>query len=124
MGINWLNMAQLAKKVTGLDWGRFTRAHVPAALLAIVIGAAALFAAQVSRSAHLAAIPLLAAVGIVSVAAAAAVAWMSPAVFLGPHGTWAWREIEALMRRRRRAGSRKAAPEADSLASVGKAGQP
>jgi hypothetical protein len=97
---------------------------VPAALLAIVIGAAALFAAQVSRSAHLAAIPLLAAVGIVSVAAAAAVAWMSPAVFLGPHGTWAWREIEALVRRRRRAGSRKAAPEAESLAPVGKAGQP
>jgi O-antigen/teichoic acid export membrane protein len=124
MGINWLNMAQLAQKVTGLAWGRFTRAHVPAVLLAIVIGAAALLAAQVSRSAHLAAIPLVAVAGLVSVAAAAALAWMSPAVFLGPHGTWAWREIEALRRRRRRAGSRQAAPEAETLAPVGKAGQP
>ena len=124
MGINWLNMAQLAKKVTGLDWGRFTRAHVPAALLAIVIGAAALLAAQLSRSAHLPAVPLVAVAGLASAVGGAAVAWMSPVVFLGPHGTWAWREIEALVRRRRLAGARKTAPEAESLAPVGKAGQP
>ena len=124
MGINWLNMAQLAKKVTGLDWGRFTRAHVPAALLAIVIGAAALLAAQVSRSAHLPAVPLVARAGGAGGGAGAAVAWMSPVAFLGPHGTWAWREIEALVRRRRLAGARKSAPEAESLAPVGKAGPP
>jgi len=110
--------------VTGLDWGRFTRAHVPATLLAIVIGAAALLAAQVSRSAHLPAIPLVAIAGLASAVAGAAVAWMSPVAFLGPHGTWAWREIEALVRRRRLAGARKTAPEAESLAPVGKAGQP
>jgi PST family polysaccharide transporter len=124
MGINWLNMAQLAKKVTGLDWGRFTRAHVPAALLAIVIGAAALLAAQMSRSAHLPAIPLVAVAGLASALAGAAVAWMYPLAFLGPHGTWAWREIEALARRRRLAGARKTAAEAESLAPAGKPGQP
>ena len=41
MGINWLNMAQLGRTVTGLDWGRFTRAQLPAAMLALVIGVAA-----------------------------------------------------------------------------------
>ena len=41
MGINWLNMAQLGRTVTGLDWGRFARAQLPAVLLAVVIGVAA-----------------------------------------------------------------------------------
>ena len=124
MGINWLNMAQLAKAVTGLDWGRFTRAHVPAALLAVVIGGAALLAAQLGHSVHLPAIPLVAVAGLASAAAALAVAWMSPVLFLGPHGTWAWREVEALLRRRRRAAARKPVPDAESLSPAGEGGQP
>jgi PST family polysaccharide transporter len=123
MGINWLNMAQLGKTVTGLDWARFVRAHLPAALLALVIAAAAVAGAQLSRAAHLGPIPLLLVAATVSAAAAAAAAWLSPALFLGPHGTWARQEVEALVRRRARAGARKGAPDAEHLAPVGKAGR-
>jgi O-antigen/teichoic acid export membrane protein len=124
MGINWLSMAQLGRNVTGLPWARFTRAHVPAALMAVVIGAAALLAAEVSRSAHLGAVPLIAVAGLAALGSAAAAARLSPALFLGPHGSWAWREGEALLRRRSRSGPRPAAPDADHLAPAGKAGQP
>jgi PST family polysaccharide transporter len=124
MGINWLNMAQLGRTVTGLAWGRFTRAHLPAALLALVIGAAALLAAQAGRSLHLAAVPLVAVAGLAALAAGAAAARLSPALFLGAHGSWAWREAEALLRRRARPGARAAAAEADGLAPAGKAGPP
>jgi PST family polysaccharide transporter len=124
MGINWLNMAQLGRTVTGLDWGRFARAHVAPALLAVVTGAVATLAAEVSRSAHLGAIPLVAVAGLAALLAAAAAARLSPALFLGPHGAWAWREGEALLRRRARKGSRAAASKPDALAPAGKAGPP
>jgi O-antigen/teichoic acid export membrane protein len=124
MGINWLSMAQLGRTVTGLDWGRFTRAHVPPALLAVVIAAAATLSAEASRSAHLGALPVIVVAGLVALLAGAAAAWLSPRVFLGPHGAWAWREGEALLRRKARAGATAAAAEADSLAPAGKAGPP
>ena len=59
MGINWLNMAQLGRTVTGLDWGRFIRAQLPAAMLAAVIGVAAMLAAEAARSAHLGKVPVV-----------------------------------------------------------------
>ena len=123
MGINWLNMAQLGRRVTGLDWGRFARAHLPAALLAAVIAAAALLAAGASRAAHLGPIPLLVAAGGVALAAAAAAVRLAPGLFLGPHGTWAWREGEALLRRRARGGTRSPAADPERLAPAGKAGR-
>jgi hypothetical protein len=123
MGINWLNMAQLGRTVTGLDWRRFGRAHLPAALLALVIGAAAQGAAEVARSARLGAVPLVAVAAVVALGAAVLAARMSPSLFLGAHGTWAWREGTALLRRRSRAGARPAASDAEHLAAAGKAGQ-
>jgi O-antigen/teichoic acid export membrane protein len=124
MGINWLNMAQLGQTVTGLDWGRFTRAHMPATLLGVVVGAAALLAAEGSRSARLGPVPLVALCGLAALGAAGLAAWMRPALFLGPHGTWAWREAEAFLRRRALGGARQPAPETETLAPVGEAGEP
>jgi PST family polysaccharide transporter len=124
MGINWLSMAQLGRTVTGLDWARFTRAHLPAALLATVIGVAAMLAAQASRSAQLGAVPVLAVAGLAALGAAAAATRISPALFLGAHGQWAWREGGALVRRRTRRGPRPATPDPESLAPAGEAGQP
>jgi O-antigen/teichoic acid export membrane protein len=125
MGINWINMAQLGRRVTGLDWGRFARAHLPAGLLAVLIGAAAQGAAEAARTARLGAIPLVAVSGMVALGAGAVAAWMSPSLFLGSHGSWAWREGTALLRRRSRPGVRPAAPEAaDHLAAAGEAGPP
>jgi PST family polysaccharide transporter len=124
MGINWLNMAQLGRTVTGLDWARFSRAHVPAVLMALVIAAVSVPAAEATRAAHIGAIPVVAIAGLVSLGAALAVARLSPGVFLGPHGAWAWRQGEALLRRRSRGSARGASADAESLAPAGKAGQP
>jgi PST family polysaccharide transporter len=124
MGVNWLNMAQLGHRVTGLEWGRFTRAHLPAALLALVIAAAAMLAAETGRSARLGSIPVLAMAALAALAAAAGAARMSPTLFLGAHGTWALREGGALVRRRTRRSPPAAATDADSLAPAGETGQP
>jgi hypothetical protein len=122
MGINWLNMAQLGRSVTGLDWTRFARAHAPAALLALVIGGAAILAAEAGRTAHLGKVSTLAAAGLVAAVAAYAASRLRPALFLGSHGAWAYREGAALLRRRSQGGARSPAAEAKSLASVGEAG--
>jgi PST family polysaccharide transporter len=119
MGINWLNMAQLSRTVTGLTWSRFAIAHVPAILLAAVIGTVATVVAQAGRAAHWGNLPVLVTAGFAAVVVGIAASRLSPALFLGRHGSWALREFEGLLRRagRRRRGS---PAEADDLA-VGKA---
>jgi PST family polysaccharide transporter len=122
MGINWLNMTQLGRSVTGLDWTRFARAHAPAALLALVIGSAAILAAEASRAAHLGKGSILIAAGLVAAVAAYTASRLRPALFLGPHGAWVWQEGEALLRGRSRGGARSPAADAETLARVGEAG--
>jgi O-antigen/teichoic acid export membrane protein len=122
MGINWLNMAQLGRTVTGLDWTRFARAHTPAVLLALVIGGAAILAAEAGRALHLGKLPIVLAAGLVAAGAGFAASRLGPALFLGPHGAWAYQQGEALLRRRARGGARPPAVEAESLGSVGEAG--
>jgi O-antigen/teichoic acid export membrane protein len=118
MGINWLNMAQLSRTVTGLTWTRFAQAHLPAVLLAMVIGATAIVASQAGRAAQWDNVPVLVIAGTAAVVAALAAVRLSPALFLGRHGSWALRQFQRLRRRpgRRRPGS----PDADGLA-VGQA---
>ncbi|MBA3553155.1 MAG: lipopolysaccharide biosynthesis protein [Gemmatimonadales bacterium] len=119
MGINWLSMAWLSRSVTGLSWLRFGQAQAPAALLALVLGATVAAVAHWARAAHLGTIPLLIAAGLVAVTVVLAASRLSPKVFLGPHGTWAVRQAEALLRRggRRRAGR---GAGAEGLAPAGK----
>jgi O-antigen/teichoic acid export membrane protein len=122
MGINWLNMAQLGRTVTGLDWARFARAHTPGALLALLIGGTTILIAEAGRAAHLSKVPILIATGLVATAAAFAASQLGPRLFLGPHGVWAYQQGEALLRRRSRGGAHSPAAEAEGLASVGEAG--
>ncbi len=122
MGINWLNMAQLGRTVTGLDWGRFARAHGPATLLAIVVGLAGMAGAEVARAAHLGKIPLLLVAGVAALAAAVPAVRIRPAIFLGAHGNWAVRQAGAFARGRAKKGARGDA-EAEGLATAGKAGR-
>jgi O-antigen/teichoic acid export membrane protein len=120
MGLNWLNMAWLGRSVTGLSWLRFARAHVPATLLAAVIGAAVAVVAYWTRAAHLGAIPVLIAAGLVAVAVTLTASKLRPELFLGSHGTWAASHAEELLRRGSR---RRPAPGApgEELAPVGEA---
>jgi len=109
MGINWQNMAWLARRVTGLSWPRFLYAHAPAALLAVVVGAAAAVVAHWTRGVHLGGVFVLVVSGLMTAMVTIAVARLRPALFLGPHGTWAVAHAAGLLRRGpegRRAGRR------------------
>jgi O-antigen/teichoic acid export membrane protein len=109
MCINWLSMAQLGRSVTGLSWARFAGAHAPAALLALLIAAAAAIVAQGGRAAHFGSIPILLAAAVAALMVTYAASRFRPELFLGPHGTWAFRQGEALLRRGFRAGAPAAA---------------
>ncbi len=122
MGINWLNMAQLGRTVTGLDWGRFARAQLPAAMLAAVIGVAAMLAAEAARSAHLGKVPVVLVAALAAATTALAASRLRPQLFLGQHGTWATRQGTALLRGGRAGHGARA--EADGLAPAGKTGAP
>jgi O-antigen/teichoic acid export membrane protein len=116
MGYNWLTMAQLSRKVTGLEWSRFAAAHAPAAGLALVIGIGAEAGAHLGRSAHLGNVLVLLIAGATATVVAGAAAWIRPELVLGRHGTWAFRQGEGLLRRRRGRASTPA--EVDRLSPV------
>lgn len=122
MGINWLNMARLGRTVTGLDWTRFARAHVPAVLLALLIGSVATLAAEGGRAVHLSHVPILITAGLAAALAAYGVSRFLPRLFLGPHGIWACRQGGELFRHRVRRGARPNASEAEDLTSLGETG--
>jgi O-antigen/teichoic acid export membrane protein len=122
MGINWLSMAWLGRSVTGLDWIRFARAHAPSVLLALVVGVAAILAAEAGRAVHLPKVPLLAEAGLAAAAAAYLALRLRPGLFLGPHGIWAHRQGTELLRSRSRRGGRPQSAEAEGLAAVGEIG--
>ena len=100
MAFNWLSMSWLTRSVTGVTWGRFLRAHVPAALLASLVAATAAAAAAAGRSAHLGGLLTLVLAGLGVLIVVYGAARTRPELWLGPHGTWAFRRIEELVRRR------------------------
>jgi hypothetical protein len=118
MGLNWLSMVQLSRSVTGLDWTRFVSAHAPAALLALVVGGAAAAGAGAGRSAQLGNVLILLTAGLAAAVAAIVAVRFSPGIFLGRHGSWAYRQSEGLLRRRSRQPAE--APELDALAPARK----
>ncbi|HUR96227.1 MAG TPA: lipopolysaccharide biosynthesis protein [Gemmatimonadales bacterium] len=89
MGVNWIMMAALSRSVTGLSWPRFIQAHVPGALLAVLLGLVVAGVAGAVRTAHLGGLPVLAVSALAAVAVVAAVSHYRLALFLGPHGMWA-----------------------------------
>src|SRR5215213_5083301 len=100
MGLDWLNMAYLSRKVTGLTWGRFLAAHLPAICLAIVLGGGAELGALAGRMARLGPLAVLLIAGAASLVTAVAAGRLWPTLFLGPHGQWAVSHGQALLRRR------------------------
>ena len=100
MAFNWVSMAWLTRSVTGVTWARFFLAHLPAAVLATLVALTAAAAAQAGHSVHLRSLTVLATSGLAAGAVAFFAARLWPEVFLGPHGTWAFRRVEDLLRRR------------------------
>ena len=100
MAFNWLSMAWLTRTMTGVTWMRFVRAHVPAALLATLVGLTAAATAYLARGAHFKAPFVLVTCGMAALGVAYLAARNRPDVWLGPHGSWAFSRIEDLLRRR------------------------
>jgi O-antigen/teichoic acid export membrane protein len=119
MAVNWLWMANLSRRVTDLTWARFAQAHVPGALLAAVLGAAAMIATEAARASHLGNISTLMAATVAAAAATYAAARPRPDLFLGPHGTWAVHRARELVQRVSLRRTPLPAAESDGLASAG-----
>jgi O-antigen/teichoic acid export membrane protein len=99
MAFNWLSMAYLNRVVTGAPWSTFAKAHVPALALAALTGGVVAVVAEAARSMHLGSIPTLIAAGAAALAATYLAARVWPRLFLGKHGSWAFRYVEDLRRR-------------------------
>ncbi len=119
MCVNWLTMAALGRSVTDLSWSRFARAHMPAALLAALIGLAVTLVSQAARAAHLGKVPIVVAAALTALAVTFAASKLWSGVFLGSHGTWAFRRAGEVAQRAVRMVRRGAAGE--RLASAEKA---
>lgn len=99
MGANWLTMAELGRRVTGLSWSRFASAHVPGALLAILIGGVAAVTVHWARAFHLGNLLALIAAGLATAAVTFAALRLRSEIFLGRHGTWATQRAGELIQR-------------------------
>ena len=98
MGINWLMMAGLGRKVTGLSWTRFASAQAPGLALAVLVGGAVALTVQGTRSAHLGGLAVLVVAGLTTAVIAVGVWRLQPERLLGPHGMWASTMAEDLVR--------------------------
>jgi PST family polysaccharide transporter len=98
MGINFVNMAALSRRETGLSWSRFARAHVPGALLAVLIGSTVAVTASLARAAHLGKIPVLVIAVLTGGLVTLGALRLHSELFLGPHGAWAFKHTSEFLR--------------------------
>ena len=85
-GLNYLSMAQLSLNLTGISWGRFLRAQLPAVWLSVLVGGATLASTTAAHHlgfSHAAALIVgtLAALG-----SGVLAVWLIPSLALGEHG--------------------------------------
>lgn len=106
VAINFLLMAQLSLRLTGVSWPEFALAHVPGLALAVTIGMGAWALAEQLRALHFSPFALLIDVALASGAAGLLLCWLLPNLFLGPDGQSALRVLASLKPAwiRRRAG--------------------
>jgi PST family polysaccharide transporter len=98
MGINWMMMAALGQKVTGLSWARFLRAHSPSVLFAALLAVGVGITVQAARASHLGKVGVLAVAGLTCALELYAASRLWPELLLGPHGAWASRQAFATAR--------------------------
>ncbi len=86
VAFNFILMAQLSLRLTGMHWSAFAAAHVPGLALAVALGALTWFLAAWLRELQVAPILLLVVVGLTASAAALLLWWHFPQTFLGSDG--------------------------------------
>ncbi|WP_378942262.1 lipopolysaccharide biosynthesis protein [Mesorhizobium sp. ANAO-SY3R2] len=83
---NFLLMAQLSLRVTGMRWSEFAGAHLPGLALAGVIGTAVWAVTDQLRELQVPPLALLLYVALVAAAGGLLLCWLMPALFLGRDG--------------------------------------
>jgi len=91
--INFLLMAQLSLRLTGLRWSEFALAHLPGLALAGVIGTSVWVLADRLRDFETSPIVLLAEVTLFAAAEGLLLCWLLPSLFLGRDGQSALRLV-------------------------------
>lgn len=93
---NFILMAHLSLRVTGMRWSEFVAAHVPGLALAGVIGAGGWIVADQLRQIHVTPLAFLLDVAIVAGAVALVSCWLLPSLFLGRDGQSMLRMLAAV----------------------------
>jgi PST family polysaccharide transporter len=93
---NFLLMAQLSLRLTGLRWSEFAVAHVPGLALAGVIGTSVWALVDQLRALHMSPIILLVEVALFSGAEGLLLCWLLPSLFLGRDGQSVLRVVATL----------------------------
>ncbi len=96
--VNYLLMAHLGLRLTGLSWGGFWRAQRPAATLALAIGALAWGGAELLRPLALGPGPLLLAMAALLASGTALLVRFAPAAVLGEDGRWVLAVLREFLR--------------------------
>lgn len=115
MGANWLSMAELSRRVTGLSWSRFARAQAPGALSAFLLGGTVALVVQATRAFHLGGLAVLVVGGLTAAAVCFAVWRLQSELLLGPHGAWASQRTGEFLRRGSQLLGRLRAADADGV---------
>jgi PST family polysaccharide transporter len=84
--INFLLMAQLSLRLTGLRWSEFLLAHLPGLALAGVIGTSVWLLVAELRELQVSPVVLLVEVALLAAAEALTLCWLLPSLFLGADG--------------------------------------
>jgi PST family polysaccharide transporter len=84
--LNFILMAQLSLRLTGLRWSEFAAVHVPGIALSIVIGASVWALVDWLRAIHVPPLVLLVEVALLAAIEALLLCWLLPALFLGQDG--------------------------------------
>lgn len=93
---NYLLMAQLSLRLTGMGWRDFAMAHLPGVVLGGTIGTGAWILAERLRELDVAPPVILLDVVLLAVLGALLLCWLLPALFLGPDGRSALRTLASL----------------------------
>ncbi len=83
---NYLLMAQLSLRLTGLRWSEFVVAHLPGLALAVAVGAGAWALADWLRGLQISSLALLLDVALVAAGEGLLLCWLLPGLFLGRDG--------------------------------------
>ncbi|TPE49163.1 lipopolysaccharide biosynthesis protein [Amaricoccus solimangrovi] len=98
LAVNFLTMASLSLRLTGMGWADFARAHLPGIVLAILVGVTGALAADWLRAAQAGALLTVAGTAGLGGITGAAALFLRPGFFMGPDGERLLRAVSNVIR--------------------------